>query len=170
MAKSGLAGPTAELARFAGPTAELATPCVTDSQSGHMAGYRATDSPAGTCPKSPETLTAGPPVKPGLDRLARPAQTQSPPWHPGLSRGCQILTGPPGWGRRACATLPARPHTRSPACRGACAVAVSGPGGCVLPGSPRSPSARPRGPATAFPLPAPWASAATLCELSGLQP
>lgn len=42
MAKSGLAGPTAELARFAGPTAELATPCVTDSQSGLMAGYRET--------------------------------------------------------------------------------------------------------------------------------
>lgn len=32
VAKSGLAG----------PTAELATLCVTDSQSGHMAGYRAT--------------------------------------------------------------------------------------------------------------------------------
>lgn len=99
------------------------------------------------------------------------AQTQSPPWHPKLSRGCQIFTVPPGWDKGACATLPARPHTRSPS----------------LPRRLRSdwkcsrrsrlarvslvPSARPRGPATAFPLPAPWASATTpQCEVSCPRP
>lgn len=135
-----LCGTHMELARFAGPTAELATPCVTyyqKSKDRRPSG----DSPAGTsCPESPEALSTGPPIKPGLDKLAREAQTQSPPWRPGLSRGCQILTRLPGWARCACATLPARPHTRSQACRGACAVAVSGPRGRVLPRSPPSPA------------------------------
>lgn len=54
-----------------------------------------------------------------------------------------------------------------PACRGACAVAVSGPRGRVSAQVSAVPSARSRGPATAFLLPTPWASAPTaLCEVS----
>lgn len=75
-----------------------------------MCRHTRDDSPAGTCPESPATLSTGPPVKPGLDRLVRAAQTQLTALAPGL-----VNSSPVCWvGSAAHARLYWRAGTRAP--------------------------------------------------------
>lgn len=98
------------------------------------------DCPAGTCPESPETLSTGPPVKPGLDRLspggADAVTALAPKAAPRLSNPHRS----PGLDQLRMRDSTGAPAHALPACHGACAVAVSGPRGRVLPRSPRSPA------------------------------
>lgn len=129
------------------------------------------DCPAGTCPESPETLSTGPPVKPGLDRLSPGRRRRS---HRLGAQGCPavVKSSPVSRvGPAAHARLYRRAGTRAP-----CLPRRLRSGSEWAPRSRLAqvsavPSARSRGPATAFLLPAPWASAPTpLCELSGSRP